>query len=48
VRCIGTPKDGETGAPGDVVLEVGLAIRRAGDFRVLRIAHHGNTPIVAS
>jgi phage tail sheath protein FI len=48
VRCDGAPKDGETGAPGDVVLEVGLAIRRAGDFRVLRIAHHGNTPIVAS
>lgn len=48
VRCDGTPKDGETAAPGDVVLEVGLAIRRAGDFRVLRIAHHGNAPTAAS
>ena len=48
VRCDGTPKDGETAAPGDVVLEVGLAIRRAGDFRLLRIAHHGKAPTVAS
>jgi phage tail sheath protein FI len=48
VHCDSTPEDGETGAPGDVVLEVGFAIRRAGDFRVLRIAHHGKTPTVPS
>ncbi|HTN25283.1 MAG TPA: phage tail sheath subtilisin-like domain-containing protein [Solirubrobacteraceae bacterium] len=48
VRCDSTPEGGETGDPGDLVFEVGLAIRRAGDFRVLRIAHHANAPAVPS
>jgi len=44
VRCSNTPEAGQTGAQRDVVLEIGLAVRRAGDFRVLRIAHHGVKP----
>ncbi|HUR86651.1 MAG TPA: phage tail sheath subtilisin-like domain-containing protein [Solirubrobacteraceae bacterium] len=47
VRC----DPGETGGTGgatrvgaDVILEVGLAVRRPGDFRVLRIAHRGESP----
>ncbi len=48
VRCNSTPEAGETGDPGDVVLEVGLAIRRPGDFRVLRVRHHANAPTVPS
>jgi phage tail sheath protein FI len=34
VRCDAQPNGGE------LVVEVGLAVRRRGDFRLLRIAHH--------
>jgi phage tail sheath protein FI len=44
VRFIDAPKDGETAVPGATVVEVGLAVRRAGEFRVLRIAHRANAP----
>lgn len=48
VRCSVTPEGGETAPAGAVVLEVGLAVRRAGDFRVLRIAHRADAPTSAS
>jgi phage tail sheath protein FI len=48
VRCEFAPEDGATADRGDLVLEVGLAVRRAGDFRILRIAHHGNAPTLPS
>jgi phage tail sheath protein FI len=44
VRCFDDPKPGQIAAAGEIVLEVGLAVRRPGDFRVLRIAHHANAP----
>jgi phage tail sheath protein FI len=44
VRCVDGPKHGETATAGEIVLEVGLAVRRPGDFRVLRIAHRANAP----
>lgn len=47
VRCSDTPKDGETAGAADIVLEVGLAVRRPGEFRVLRIAHRAKSPVVA-
>jgi phage tail sheath protein FI len=40
VRCDGELNDEQARAGGDVVVEIGLSVRRAGDFRVLRIAHH--------
>lgn len=39
VRCDDELNDAAARARGDVVVEVGLAVRRRGDFRVLRIAH---------
>ncbi len=48
VRCVSTPKVGETMDAGDIVLEIGLAVRRAGDFRVLRIAHRAGAPTMPS
>jgi phage tail sheath protein FI len=39
VRCDSDAEDGAGHARDDIVLEIGLAVRRAGDFRVLRIAH---------
>jgi phage tail sheath protein FI len=47
VRCLDGQKDGGTVPSGDVVLDVGLAVRRPGDFRVLRIAHRANAPTAA-
>ncbi|MDP2711178.1 MAG: phage tail sheath subtilisin-like domain-containing protein [Solirubrobacteraceae bacterium] len=41
VRCDEQLNDVATRAGGDVVVEIGLAVRRASDFRVLRIAQHG-------
>jgi Bacteriophage tail sheath protein len=40
VRCDAELNDEQARASGDVIVEVGLSVRRAGDFRVLRIAHH--------
>lgn len=40
VRCDDELNDEQARAGGDVVVEVGLSVRRGGDFRVLRIAHH--------
>ena len=40
VRCDEELNDEQARAGGDVVVEVGLSVRRGGDFRVLRIAHH--------
>jgi phage tail sheath protein FI len=40
VRCDAELNDEQARAGGDVIVEVGLSVRRAGDFRVLRIAHH--------
>ena len=40
VRCDGELNDEQARAGGDVIVEVGLSVRRAGGFRVLRIAHH--------
>jgi phage tail sheath protein FI len=40
VRCNEELNDAQARAGGDVVVEIGLAVRRASDFRVLRIAHH--------
>ena len=40
VRCDEELNDEHARASGDVVVEVGLSVRRGGDFRVLRIAHH--------
>lgn len=48
VRCNDAPKDGETAVPGDTLVEVGLAVRRAGEFRVLRIAHRADRPTADS
>jgi hypothetical protein len=41
VRCDDGLNDARARARGEVVLEVGLAVRRPGDFRVLRISHRG-------
>ncbi|MEY2441292.1 MAG: uncharacterized protein QOJ46_718 [bacterium] len=41
VRCDDGLNAGRARARGEVVLEVGLAVRRPGDFRVLRISHRG-------
>ena len=40
VRCDEELNDEQARANGDVVVEIGLSVRRGGDFRVLRIAHH--------
>jgi hypothetical protein len=48
VRCVDAPKDGQMPGAADIVLEVGLAVRRAGDFRVLRIAHRAGAPTAAA
>lgn len=40
VRCDDELNDAQARAGGDVIVEIGLAVRRASDFRVLRIAHH--------
>jgi phage tail sheath protein FI len=48
IRCDSAPKDGKAAFAGDVTLEIGLAVRRAGDFRVLRVAHHGTAPAPAA
>ena len=40
VRCDAELNDEQARASGDVVVEVGLSVRRGGEFRVLRIAHH--------
>ncbi len=40
VRCDDELNDEQARAGGDVIVEIGLSVRRAGDFRVLRIAHH--------
>jgi phage tail sheath protein FI len=47
VRCLDGPEHGGVVAAGEIVLEVGLAVRRPGDFRVLRIAHRANAPTKA-
>jgi len=39
VRCDGELNDDAARLRGDVVFEIGLAVRRSMDFRVLRIAH---------
>jgi uncharacterized protein len=44
VRCDDELETEGAHARDDIVLEVGLAVRRAGDFRVLRIAHRGGAP----
>ena len=47
VRCDAgavTGTEGSANVRADVVLEIGLAVRRPGDFRVLRIAHRVDTP----
>lgn len=41
VRCDEGLNDERALARGDIVIEVGLAVRRAGNFRVLRISHRG-------
>jgi phage tail sheath protein FI len=41
VRCDTGVNDARAHARGEVVIEVGLAVRRPGDFRVLRISHRG-------
>jgi phage tail sheath protein FI len=48
VRCSDTPERGQSAIAADIVLEIGLAVRRAGEFRVLRIAHRGDAPIMDS
>lgn len=40
VRCDAGADAGRTRAPDEIVVEIGLAVRRPGDFRVLRISHH--------
>ena len=40
VRCDEGLNDERARMHGDVVVEIGLAVRRAGDFRVLRISHN--------
>jgi hypothetical protein len=40
VRCDEDLNDEHALAGGDVIVEIGLSVRRAGEFRVLRIAHH--------
>jgi hypothetical protein len=42
VRCDAGLNDGRARAREEIVLEVGLAVRRPGDFRVLRISHRGS------
>jgi phage tail sheath protein FI len=44
VRCDSGAADDAADAPGDVVLEIGLAVRRAGEFRLLKIAHRAKSP----
>jgi hypothetical protein len=39
VRCDAQLNDEAARSRGDVVVEVGLAVRRGGEFRHLRIAH---------
>lgn len=39
VRCDAALDDESARSGGDIVIEVGLAVRRRGEFRVLRIAH---------
>ena len=40
VRCDDELNDAQARSGGDVVIEIGLAVRRPSEFRVLRIAHH--------
>ncbi|MFP5365239.1 MAG: phage tail sheath family protein [Thermoleophilia bacterium] len=40
VRCDAELNDAAAQARGAIVVEIGLAVRRNGEFRVLRIAHH--------
>jgi phage tail sheath protein FI len=40
VRCDDELNDEQARTSGDVVVEIGLSVRRGGEFRVLRIAHH--------
>ncbi len=40
VRCDPELNDETAQARGDIVVEIGLAVRRNSEFRVLRIAHH--------
>jgi phage tail sheath protein FI len=47
VRCVDAPEHGEIVSAGEIVVEVGLAVTRPGDFRVLRIAHRANAPTAA-
>ena len=39
VRCDEGLNDERARQHGEIVVEIGLAVRRAGDFRVLRISH---------
>ncbi len=39
VRCDDELNAAAAHAPGEVIVEIGLAVRRAGEFRVMRIAH---------
>ena len=41
VRCDSGPDSGAATRRDEVMVEIGLAVRRPGDFRVLRISHHG-------
>ena len=49
VRCDAGLNDARARARGEIVVEIGLAVRRPGDFRVLRISHHGSEadPVLA-
>jgi phage tail sheath protein FI len=47
VRCDDGLNDERALAREEVVLEVGLAVRRPGDFRVLRISHRGSDDVLA-
>ena len=40
VRCDPALNDQSARPHGEIVVEIGLAVRRPGDFRVLRISHH--------
>ncbi|MEA2220737.1 MAG: uncharacterized protein QOJ35_3363 [Solirubrobacteraceae bacterium] len=42
VRCDAAINDARALSRGEIVLEIGLAVRRPGTFRVLRISHRGS------
>ncbi len=44
VRCDATLNDAAVLAPGDLVIEIGLAVGRRSDFRVLRIIQRAGAP----